>query len=84
MISHEPTEEEIKDNNLEEVVEAGEEIGIPVEGEDVPEPTPEPTAEPTEEEVDEAFRICTCGQPVAVPGKGEKNIRCSCGVYHAR
>lgn len=68
-IKHKVTEEEVIENNLEGVVEAGEEVVIPVE-------------EEIKEEPKSGYRECTCGALVPLPMEGEEPTECECGVKH--
>lgn len=71
-IEHEVSEEEIKENGLEDVLEPGDKIEIPVE-------------EEKDKPKEENYRECTCGRLVALPdGSGEDFTMCDCGIRHTR
>lgn len=74
-IKHEVTEEEVIENNLEGVFEAGEEVIIPAEEEVIEE-------EVIAEEPKAGYRECTCGALVPLPMEGEEPTVCECGVKH--
>lgn len=65
------TKKEVIENNLEGVVEPGDEIIIPTEEEVVTEDWKE-------------YRECTCGAMVKLPDNEEDTTLCECGVKHKR